>query len=382
MRPGVRIFSTLAALCALLPVAASAQEPSQADFENADKYDFDLFSATGPALVSLDAAARRASAPAARSEFSIDTGDGKFAAGNRIGAAFSVMPYWVGDRRLTLQQYREETGTFERIFARAQASAGIARIAFDGEHAWRFAAAMQTELLDAQDHRYDRAAYACLHEAWDRLQRGQHETLAQELARAFAEDEDADLEALQEEGLKVMGSGDYERARKQCRDEGVQRLLGKPSWLVGAGVGWRSDPGAFGGFSYDGASAWTQYRQPLSADGRFAVFAFARGDLGRRVDLGAAAPIEADSYEAGGGGAFQSPHFRLDLSAAYNRRDFDGALAGDDFIRYSATADIRLLEGLWLEAFIGANDGSRYSDGVFGGGKLMVSWDRWLKKLR
>lgn len=365
--------AVLAALV-LMTAPADAQE-TERDYENADRYDLDLFGPTGPALVSLDVTARRASAPATPNDFDLDSGDAKFPGANRIGASASFSPYWIGERRITLSEYRNDTGALERILARSQLSAGLARVSNGDVHAWRFGAAAQTQLLDAQDHRYDREAYECLHDTWNRTQRRQHESLAQQLAEAFAEDEDADLDAIQEEGLAVIDSDDFETARDRCRDESAWRLLGKPSWLAGAGIGWRSDQNEFGGFDYDGASLWTSYRQPLTQTGRFAAFALARADIDRRIDLDdmVVAP-KGDAIEAGGGGAIQSPRFRIDLAATYNRNTFDGALPRDDFMRYTATVDLRIREGLWVEGSIGANDGSRFNDGIFGGAKLLVSW--------
>lgn len=367
-------------LSAMLAAAPAAAQETESEFENADRYDIDLFGPTGPALVSLDVTARRASAPATPNDIDFDSGDNKFPSGNRIGASVSLSPYWIGDRRMTLSQYRNDTGAFERILARSQVSAGLARIANDNTHAWRIAAAAQTQLLDGQDHRYDRAAYECLHDAWNGAQRRQHESLAQQLAQAFAEDENVDLEAIQEEALEDFESGDFETARRRCRDESAQRLLAKASWLVGAGVGWRSDQNRFGGFDYDGVSLWSNYRQPVTANGRFALFALARADFDRRIDLNdiAPSPRKGDSVEFGGGGAIQSPAFRLDLAATHNRDDFDGATPDDRYMRYLATADVRIREGLWLEGAVGVNNGSLFNDGVFGGAKLIVSWSDYL----
>ncbi len=363
-------------LAALFAAPGTLAQDSQTDYQNADRYDIDLFGATGPALTSLDATARRASAPATPNDVDFDTGNGRFPSGNRLGFALSASPYWLGDRNMTLSQYRDETGAFERILARSQLSGGLAWISSNDTHAWRIAAAAQTQLLDAQDHRYDRQAFECLNDAWNRTQRRQHQSLAQELAQAFAEDEDADLEALQQQGLKDIQSGDFETARRLCRDKSAQRLLGQPSWIVGVGVGWRSAQGAFDRVSYDGVSLWTNYRQPVTASGRFALFALARADFDRRIDLDNAAPFPrvGDAVEFGGGGALQYTKFRLDLAATHNRHDFEDITPDDRFMRYSATADIKLLKGVWLEGTVGYNDRSLFNDGLFGGAKLLFNW--------
>lgn len=375
-------IAALAALIASLIGAASAQE-RESDYQNADHYDLDLFAQPGAALLSLDVAPRRASAPATPQDFGYDLGSVSGPDGDQIGAAISLSPYWIGDRRLTLEGYRQATSSIERMFARSELSLGGSYIDADDAHAWRFALAGETQLLDAQDHRYDQAAFGCLHEAWSRLRKGEHETAITDIARALEENPDIDEKALldmQEQALAgTAGSRAFEGARRQCQDESAARLLARPSWLIGAGAGVRSDQNEFGGFDYDGVSVWTHYRQPLTDDGRLAVFASARGDIGRAFDIGFAAPVEADAFETGGGAAVQTTRFRVDMSAAFNRRNFDGA-PDDDFIRYAAVADLRLANGVWLEGNIGYVDGSLYSDGVFGGVSVKVDWSDFRRR--
>lgn len=376
-----RIAALLAAIAALNG-AASAQD-GERDYQNADHYDLDLFAQPGAALLSLDVAPRRASAPATPQDFGYDLGSVSGPDGDQIGLAISVSPYWIGDRRLTLEGYRHDTGAIERIFARSELSLGGSYIDADGAHAWRFALAGETQLLDTQDHRYDQEAFECLHEAWNRLRRGEHETAITDIARALEENPDIDEEALldmQEQALTgTVGSRAFEGARRQCQDESAARLLARPSWLIGAGAGLRSGQNDFGGFDYDGVSLWTHYRQPLTDTGRLAIFANARGDIGRAFDIGFAAPVEADAWEVGGGAAVQTTRFRVDVSAAFNRRNFRGA-PDDEFIRYAAVADLRLAYGVWLEGNIGYVDGSLYSDGVFGGLSVKVDWSDFRRR--
>jgi hypothetical protein len=382
-RTGILIIGALVAT--VLPAAAQdAPAPAldgvdgEAEYQKADDYDLDLFAQPGPALLSLDVATRRAAAPSTPKDFGYDIGSVGGPDGDQYGLAMSVSPYWIGDRRITLEEYRNDTSEFERIYARSEVSLGGSYISADGAHAWRLAAAAQTQLLDRQDHRYDRAAFDCLHEAWNRLRRGAHERTIQDIARALAEEPSVSEETLlemQESALAGSAGADaFEAARRQCQDESAARLIAKASWLVGAGVGLRSDQNRFAGFDYDGASAWTQYRQPLTDNGRFALFAIARGDWGRAFDIGMPAPVKARAYEAGGGLAWQTTRFRIDVSASYNRRDYRGAVADDDFIRYAAVADIRLRRGIWLEGSVGFIDQSIYSDGAFGGAALKIDW--------
>lgn len=397
MKTCAAILQPIACGCAALfavffsPAAALAQGAApdnsaagdQQDYQNADDYDLDLFAQPGAALLSLDVAPRRASAPATPQDFGYDIGSASGPDGHQIGFAISVSPYWIGDRRLTLEQYRNDASAAERIFARSEISLGGAYIDADDAHAWRFAVAGETQLLDAQDHRYDRAAFACLHDAWNRLRRGEHESAISDIGKALGENPDLsedELLKMQQRALEGAPGGDaFDAARRQCQDESAARLIARPSWLLGAGAGMRSDQNRFGGFDYDGVSVWTHFRQPLTDDGRFAVFAIARGDIDRVFDIGAAAPVKADAWEAGGGAALQTTRFRVDLSAAYNRRNFR-ALADDDFIRYAAVADLRVLRGVWLEGNIGYVDRSLYSNGVFGGLTVKIDWSDFRRR--
>lgn len=364
-------------------VAGAAAETGAGDvieveYQNADDYDLDLFAPPGPAMSTLELAPRRAAAPSTPKDFGYDIGSLSGPDASQYGFAISASPYWIGARNITLEEYRKQTSAVERVFARAQASLGGAYIDADVGHAWRFAAAVETQLLDRQDHRFDRAAFDCLHAAWERHRRAEHESAIADIAGALAAEPDVSDEALLEMQARALegapGAEGFEAARRQCQDESAARLLGEASWLIGAGVGLRSEQNRFSGFDYDGVSAWTHYRQPLTGDGRFALFAIARGDWERLFDIGLSAPVEADAWEAGGGAALQTTRFRVDLSAAYNERDFRGMIGDDDFIRYSAVADLRLLRGVWLGASIGLVEGSLYSDGVFGGVSVKIDW--------
>lgn len=386
---GELIFGSACVIFAFTSTADALQDQQtqsdgEEDYQSADNYELDLFAQPGPALVSLDVASRRAAAPSTPSDFGYDLSSVSGPDGDQIGLGISASPYWIGDRRITLEEYRNDTGHLERIYARSQISLAGSFIDADNAHAWRLGAAAQTQLLDRQDYRYDRAAFECLHGAWDRLRRGEHETTIQDLARALAEDPDIDDEQLldlQQSGLEGSeGGDDFGTARRHCQNESAARLLGKASWLVGAGVGLRSDQNRFSGFDYDGVSAWTSYRQPLTADGRFALFAIARGDWDRAFDIGFNAPIKADAYEGGGGAALQTTYFRIDLSASFNHREFRGAVVDDDFIRYAAVADLRIRQGVWLEGSIGFVDQSIFSDGTFGGLSLKVDWGDFIRR--
>lgn len=357
---------------------------SQDDAEAADRFDIDLFAPAGPAFTALGGSPRRVSDPGALHDFKFDFGSIVDGEKSRLGAAFSVVPYWMGDKKTTLSDYRNQTSRFTRILARTQTSIGIARAGGDEREAVRIGFGAQTQLLDAQDHRFDEESYNCIHAAWQRHRAPVHQDTVDSIIDAISAGEaltDEDLAALQEEGL-TLDEGSQSRyldARDSCRDEAAQRLLGKASWQLGFGVGGRSEEDELASFDYDGVSLWTSYRHPVDARGRFAVFTFARGDLDRVFDLDDDLRAEGDSIDAGVGAAYQSPRFRLDVSVAQVHRSYaDRFFDDDNFQRYAGIADIRLREGIWLEVSGGTNVNTDLVNGAFGGVNLKVAWGDYL----
>lgn len=361
--------------------AALAQD---SEAEAADRFDIDLFAPAGPAFVALGASPHRVAEPGALQDFKIDFGSIHDGEKSRLGAAFSIVPYWLGDRSITLTDYRTEMSRLNRILARTQASLGIARAGGDDTEALRLGFGLQTQLLDGQDHRFDEKSYQCIHAAWTRHRAPVHDETVLSLVEALQSNPDLseeDLYRLQQESLTADDGSEaaYLDARKTCRDEAARRLLAKPSWQLGFGVGTRSEEENLGGFDYDGLSVWTSYRQPIGARGRFAVFGFARGDFERVFDFENDLRAQGNGGDVGLGGAYQSPHFRLDLSAAQAHRSFtEGGFDDDNYQRYSGVADVRLREGIWLGVSGGTVVNSDLVDGAYGSVNLKVAWGDYL----
>lgn len=373
-----RCITGLFAACAFMNQALAENE------EGADQFDIDLFAPSGPAFVALGSSPRKAADPGAAQDFKIDVGNVSDGEKSRFGAAISVIPYWWGDKSITLTDYRTNTSKFTRILARTQASLGLARAGGEDTEAIRAGFAGQTQLLDAQDHRFDQESYTCIHNAWQTHRGTQHQDATQSIIEAIESGQaisDEDLINIQDQELNTDdGSQEaYLSARKACRDQATQRLLASPSWLVGFGVGARSEEDELASFDYDGLSLWSSYRQPLDTQGRFAAFTFVRGDMDRVFDFDNDLRAKGDSIGVGLGGAFQSPKFRLDLSVAHTHRSFsDTAFDDDDFQRYTGVADIRLREGFWLELSGGTIVNSDLVDGAFGSVSVKVAWGDYL----
>ncbi|NWG46864.1 MAG: hypothetical protein HXY25_10010 [Alphaproteobacteria bacterium] len=369
--------------------ARAADDPTGEDallrhFLSADRFDLDLFAPSGPAIVTMGASPRQASEPGAIQDFAIDLGTVNDGTGTHLAAAVSALPYWWGGRALTLDEYRTQTSPFARILARTQGSIGLSTAGADPFDALRLGLGLQTQLLDAQDHRMDAAMAACLHSAWDTHRRSAHERAAQALAAAITEAEaagrpigDIDLGALQLAELSKGAPTAWLAARESCQEEGLRRLLARPSWLVGLGASARSEEDAWGSLAYDGLSGWTSLRLPLAGKGRYAGFAFLRGDLDRVFDFDDGGTAEGDALTGGLGLGYQTPAFRLDLSAAHTHRRYEGS-GEEDFQRYGASLDLRLFEGFWLELSGGTTVSSETTDGVYGGVSVKVSWGDYL----
>lgn len=385
------LFAANGVLAQSDPVSDSEAPTEFDEFQNADVFDVDLFSPTAPALVVLGVSPKNTADPGTFKDFGFDVtnvGDGDK---NRIGVAFTTTPYWWGTRALTLEDYRTQNSAAERIWARTQLSLGLARAGGRKTESLSLGFGVQSQLLDAQDHKFDQESFACIQGAWDQLRRPEFEDATKNLAGEIAEalgdvpigeepDEiDIDLDDFFE-GLQGSASEDqFLGARRSCQDQATARLLAKPSWMAGIGLGARSDDDQLTDFEFDGVSLWTSYRQPLDARGRFAVLGFLRGDLDKTFDLGGDLRKEGDAVLAGLGGAFQIPWLRVDLSASFNHRSFtDSAFENDDFIRYTGLVDVRVREGLWLEVAGGTIASSDFNNGAFGSINVKISWGEYL----
>ncbi len=375
-------------------IAAGGEGLTQREFENADVFDVDLFSPTAPALVVLGVSPESAANTGTNKDYGFDVtniGDGDK---NRLGIAFSTTPFWWGRRPITLEEYRTRLSRLERIWARTQVSLGLARAGGKTTESLTLGLGFQTQLLDAQDHKFDAESYSCLHDAWQELRAPVFEAatmdLAEQVARELealgpeaeeAEELDIDVDAFFE-SLGGESEDQFLAARESCQNQSVARLLAQPSWMIGLGIGARSQADQLTDFGYDGVTLWTTYRQPLDDRGRFAAFGFLRGDVDKNFDLVCDLHAEGNAFLVGLGGAFQSPKFRIDLSASFNHRNFDRALLGqDDFVRYSGVVDVRLREGLWLEFSGGAITDSDFNNGAFGSVNVKIAWGDYLPDL-
>ncbi len=372
-----------------LPPETPSQAAERKKFQSADSFDIDLFAPVAPALISLGVSPRNVSDPGAIQDFDYDIASVGGDLSTGIGAAISINPFWIGAQPITLNEYRNEKSWAGRVWARTQVSFGAARAGTENLDAIVLGLGMQTQLLDAQDHRFDRKSYMCIDDIWNRYRRDDHE---RRLQQAIGENLDVLEQA--EDGAEIEidlpilnGTGEpsqqanlqlYLDERRKCRDGAISRLLAAPSWKVGGGTGLRSEEGSLGNFDYNGGSLWTSYRQPLDARGRFAAFGFLRGDKDVVVDLKNDQEAEADSLLAGLGLAHQRTWLRIDASVAFTRRDFEDFAANrDDFLTYAGTVDVRLREGIWIGVGGGAFTGSRFTDGGFYSTRLRIAYENF-----
>ena len=363
----------------------------QRDFENADVFDVDLFSPTAPAFVVLGASPVNAANTGTNKDYGFDVtnvGDGDK---NRIGIALSTTPYWWGRRPITLDEYRTRKSPAARIWARTQISLGLARAGGKTTESLTLGLGLQTQLLDAQDQKFDQRSYQCIHSAWQSLRQPVFEDATRDLAGEIATElerlgpglDDADEINIDEDdffdGLSDNSEDQFLAAREACQDQAVSRLLAQPSWMIGLGVGARSEADQLTDMGFDGVSLWTAYRHPFDGKGRFAVFGFMRGDLDKNFDLGGDLHGQGNALLAGLGGAYQNPKLRIDVSASATHRDFESRLLDEDtFLRYAGVVDVRLRKGLWLELSGGAVTQSDFNNGAFGSVNVKIAWGDYL----
>ncbi|MBI1239356.1 MAG: hypothetical protein GC199_08430 [Alphaproteobacteria bacterium] len=368
---GAALALTLAALPALgQTLDDDPRRKSDRALLKADAFDVDLFAPAPPALIALGISPENSADAGVYRDFDYDVANLSDGVSSGLAIAASMTPYWIGSRDLTLGEYRNELSALDRILARTNISLGAGLDDVEEVDALSLALGVQTQLLDAQDHRFDEESIACVDEAWERYRAPVHEKVASELAARIAEaletGADLDIDALQLQLLKEAPADDYLAAWEQCRDRATARLLARPSWKLGLGLAGRSDRSALLAFDYDGTSAWTSYRGPIDADGRYAYFGFLRGNVGKRFDLAANATADGDLVEAGAGLAYQRPSFRIDAYAAWTTIAFDAAgLEDDEFLKLAGTLDVRVMDGVWVQLSGGANEGSDYFDGGF-----------------
>ncbi len=373
---------------AALPPETAAQAEDRKRFQSADSFDIDLFAPVAPALISLGVSPRNVSDPGAIQDFDYDIASvgGNLSSG--IGAAISINPYWVGAQPITLNEYQQQSWP-KRVWARTQLSFGAARAGTENLDAIVIGVGVQTQLLDAQDHRFDKESYACIDRIWNQYRRADRERQLQDAIGDNYDDlataEDGDTVEIDIPGFDTPQTAaedanleTFLAHRRSCRDGAISRLLANPSWKFGGGTGIRSEEGSLGNFDYNGGSLWTSYRQPIDDRGRFAVFGFLRGDKDVVVDMENDLQAEADAYLAGIGLAHQRTWLRIDASVSFNHREFEDFIASnDDFLTYAGTVDVRLREGIWVGLGGGAFSGSRFTDGGFYSARLRVAYENF-----
>lgn len=373
-----RACLAIALVASALPFGAAAADnaPQSTDvdpgFQNARGFDLALFAPSAPGFVVLGLSPRRAADPGAFRTFGFDATNLSSGDGYEFGGAVSFEPFWWGHNDLTLKEYRDDTTTLTRVFARTQVS--LAASYGTGNHLslYGFGVGAQAQLLDDQDERYDPHSYDCIRGAWQKLRAPLHQAADDAVFDYLTNHPDAsptDLKAVRDAVLAKQGAPSaaaFEAARNACRDLAELASLAKPSLIVGAGAKLRTKDASFNNWRGDGGSFWATYRHPVVEDGLVSLELFGRYSFSGTLNLldkGPLANAKGNEAIVGTGLALERPWWKANAAISYVAQDFESkALGNVSFPEASIGGALRIKSGLWLqasvdEAFGGAENG-------------------------
>ncbi len=377
----------IAAAIFIIAIAAPAVATAQSDapdakFENARDFKLRLFKPTVPGFVTLGLSPRRTADPGAFSDLSVDAANLSSSGRSKFGLAFSGQPYWWGHAKTTLGSYQQHTSAFERVLARSQVSLAAAYVDFSHGY-YEIGLGWQTQLLDAQDQRFDPHNYDCLSKAWEDLRRPAHQAADEAVLDAIMKNSELDedqLEAIRDKTLKQYPTTGFDAARRECRNLASEASLARHSLIIGAGVNSRTSDASFNGYQYDGSSVWATYRQPLTSNGFWALQVFARGKFDGTLDAPKTAALspfaEGNEYIGGAGLALEQVWWKADVSLAGVEQDFRQAgIATDNYAEATLHGAIRVSDGLWVQGSVGDSFGRDLGDKISFGFNVSVDWD-------
>lgn len=353
------LAGALAVSCGVA-VAGSSQTDADSAYQNARDFDLDLFAPSAPGFVVLGLSPRNAADPGSFRNFGFDFADLSRGSVYNLGGALSLEPFWWGNSDLTLKDYEDDTSALERAFARTQVSLAASFVHGPGFQYFSQGLALQTQLLDAQDQRFDPASYRCILEAWQTTRQPAQQAADDAVLDYLTNHPnatDAELKSVRDAVLKNQGGQSaqaFANARTECRGEAELRFLSKPSLMVGVGERAKTQNAGFRSPQLDGGSVWATYRQPLLDDGLLSLEVFGRYAFGETLDvLTSSTTREAKGNEAIGGAglAFERTWWKLEAAGTFVHQDFEtAAFSTQNYGEASLSAAIKVRDGLWLQA--------------------------------
>ncbi len=307
----------------------------------------------------------------------------------KSGFALGGSPYWWGNDRKRLWDYRHNTSPLERIAARASISAAFA----DGGEAKtdKLGFGIKTDLLDDNDYRLDAALYDCVATAYApvglqfRPTAEQQEAFAAEALKRLVAggnsqptDEAVDdlafeIETAWRRGVETgAASALYDKKRTGCQEEASKRNAVKPSFVVAAGVSVVLDNGDATDWEATGGNLWMAYRYPLGIIGGQAAgidpatnnpietkpsyVTFSVNYAFDQVEKAGAEEVKSDAAVFGLIGGYETDTMRVSAQVGYKYVDYAGNAAGltdDSYSVFSVGAALRINKNLWLKVDAG-----------------------------
>ena len=361
--------------------AANAQDAQTVNLyyrnaNNAQNFTLDLNAPTDPGFVVIGASPKNVTDPGDFKQFAIHTGSFFQNGELKPGLAVSGVPFWWVNRDLTLEQYANfdsvpgGLNSFERILARTQFSLATVGIKDEtGKEGIKLGTGLQTQLLDSQDIRRDKRNLVCIDKSWKSLRAEYDHVRSQAFADTVVAIEQDPALDFNEEFERRAGAASsavlarYDLLYARCKDVAELRFLQQASWIFGFGAAARSHNGNASSLVFTGASFWSTYRSAFGKN--MAAILFVKADIDTDFKVTDGQFASANAFEGALALALEELTWKLDATASYHFRDFQNPAFDEDYFQFSATAALKVRDGVWIEATAGTRTNAKFQEQGF-----------------
>ncbi|WP_143324156.1 hypothetical protein [Caulobacter sp. X] len=151
--------------------------------------------------------------------------------------------------------------------------------------------------------------------------------------------------------LKGEAGKNYEAAAKTCRETAATRYAHRDSWIFAGGWALAEEGGGLKHVNSTGGSLWTAYRHPLKGKGLPVnyIALFARYDFDRKAEV-TGGTQDFDKLSVALNLGYEKSKFKIAFQPGYQDISYGvGPLKDDTSSFYALTADMRVMDGVWIE---------------------------------